>query len=130
MVSRDGTTFTTELRTVDFQAPNLDGVSSFGEDGSGELYLCTLGGTIFKIVPILPPAPEIADARLSGSNELLFTFQAIAGTGYVVESRPSFASGEWTPVGTYPAQPEDAPITVTNAVDGNAGFFRVRLETN
>jgi len=40
------------------------GVTSFGRDAYGELYICDLGGEVFKIVPAVPPAP----ARFVGSD--------------------------------------------------------------
>ena len=42
---------TNELRPVD-QTVNLGSISSFGEDKDGELYICDLGGELFKIIPL------------------------------------------------------------------------------
>ncbi len=40
-------------RTADLASSgvSIDQVSSFGEDGRGELYITDLGGEVFKIVP-------------------------------------------------------------------------------
>jgi len=34
---------------------SIDAISSFGEDGAGELYIVDRGGEIFKLVPVQPP---------------------------------------------------------------------------
>lgn len=39
--------------------PPYGGVSSFGRDASGELYICSLAGEVFKIVPVDAAAPLI-----------------------------------------------------------------------
>lgn len=39
---------TTELRPA---VGTIDSIASFGEDAAGELYICDLGGEVFKIVP-------------------------------------------------------------------------------
>jgi len=44
-------------RTAELVAPApfwLDSISSFGEDGRGELYVCNLSGQVFRIVPQSP----------------------------------------------------------------------------
>jgi glucose/arabinose dehydrogenase len=38
----------------------IGSISGYGEDARGELYVCDLGGEIFKIIPTEPPAPEWA----------------------------------------------------------------------
>ena len=35
---------------------SINQIASFGEDASGEMYICDLGGEIFKIVPVPEPA--------------------------------------------------------------------------
>ena len=50
------TTRTSEL------SPSSDGysissISAFGEDARGEIYICDLGGEVFKIIPETPPDP-------------------------------------------------------------------------
>ena len=35
----------------------INSVSSFGEDARGELYICDLGGEIYKVIPETPPCP-------------------------------------------------------------------------
>jgi len=46
---------TSELAPRD--ARTIDSVSSFGRDASGELYICDLGGEVFKLVPADATAP-------------------------------------------------------------------------
>ena len=31
--------------------PHVDGLASFGEDAAGELYVCSLDGQVFRLVP-------------------------------------------------------------------------------
>jgi glucose/arabinose dehydrogenase len=45
----DLTDRTAELKPSD--APSLGNISSFGEDAFGELYICDIGGSVYKIVP-------------------------------------------------------------------------------
>ncbi len=40
---------------------SIDNISSFGEDGSGEIYIVDLGGEVFKIVPVLDPVPTLSE---------------------------------------------------------------------
>jgi hypothetical protein len=40
---------------------SIDNISSFGEDGSGEVYIVDLGGEVFKIVPVLNPVPTLSE---------------------------------------------------------------------
>ncbi|HET9253228.1 MAG TPA: PQQ-dependent sugar dehydrogenase [Candidatus Eisenbacteria bacterium] len=53
---------------------SIDNLSSFGEDARGEMYLCDIGGEVFKIVPVDPsdveptPMPARAELRLLGPN--------------------------------------------------------------
>ena len=49
-------------RTAELNAeggPGIGSVSSFGEDADGELYVCDLGGAVFKIVPRPAGAPPV-----------------------------------------------------------------------
>jgi glucose/arabinose dehydrogenase len=63
---------TAELDPVDPNF-NVNSISSFGEDRDGELYICDLGGEVFKIVPLssvgVPPtpAPRVPMLSLAGA---------------------------------------------------------------
>ncbi|MGH7724942.1 MAG: PQQ-dependent sugar dehydrogenase [Candidatus Eiseniibacteriota bacterium] len=44
-------------RTVELDPPGtiaINSISSFGEDAQGELYICDLGGEVFKVIPAVP----------------------------------------------------------------------------
>lgn len=54
-------------RTVELDPPGaltIDSPSSFGEDARGELYICDLGGEVFKIVP---NGPVVGDLNNDGA---------------------------------------------------------------
>jgi glucose/arabinose dehydrogenase len=63
---------TLELDPVN-QTINVNSISSFGEDAEGELYICDLGGEVFKIVPLAAvdvppsPAPRVPVLALAGA---------------------------------------------------------------
>ena len=70
-------------RTADFNAGNnaLSGVTAFGEDNAGEIYICDLAGTVSKIVPALQittasPLPQWTMGKAGFSQ----SFSAINGT--------------------------------------------------
>lgn len=127
VITHEGDDFSAEERTADFSAPNLDDPSSFGEDGAGELYICDLGGRVFKIVPVLPPPPEIGAAVLL-ENNFVFTFEGDAGIAYAIESRSAVGQGTWTTVHSLPPADVDGPISVTNELSAGTEFFRVRID--
>ena len=131
VISREGDEFMTVERTADFRPSgsptlNIPGPSSFGEDARGELYICDLDGDVFRIVPTLPPAPEITIESSPEPAEFVFSFSAAEGVPYTLESRTSLTTGDWTEVTTIPAPASDGPISVTNQIDQAAEYFRVR----
>jgi glucose/arabinose dehydrogenase len=53
-----------QQRQEELDPPGSDSIASivgFGEDGRGELYICDLGGQVFKIVPVDPPLDTDGD---------------------------------------------------------------------
>ena len=58
----------------------LGSISSFGEDASGELYICDLyDGNIFKIMPDTDPSPDVQNlTAISSDNDLVLHWTAIA----------------------------------------------------
>lgn len=44
----------------------IGSISGYGEDARGEIYVCDLGGEVFRIIPTTPPAPD--GACCFGSN--------------------------------------------------------------
>ena len=59
-VAADAHDWTSELAPTG--SATIDRISGFGEDGRGELYICDLGGEVFKIVPAAA-APGAAAAE-------------------------------------------------------------------
>jgi glucose/arabinose dehydrogenase len=62
---------TTELDPINTLI-NVNSISSFGEDAAGELYICDLGGEVFKIVPrasvgVSTPPPVALMLALAGA---------------------------------------------------------------
>lgn len=72
-------------RTVEL-APDsgyaINNISSFGEDGSGELYVVDLGGEVFKIIPV-PTIPTLSEWGMLIMGLLLLA----VGTAAVVRRR-------------------------------------------
>jgi hypothetical protein len=68
---------------------NINSIASFGEDGKGELYICDLGGEVFKIIPY-PTSVGGGDGRLATR----LTLEAAAPN----PSRASFALRVGLPV--------------------------------
>ena len=56
---------------------SIASISSFGEDAYGELYVCDLGGEIFKIVPDVPGGIVGADCNANGIDD---NCDLVAGT--------------------------------------------------
>lgn len=113
----------------------ISGVSSFGEDNAGELYICDYaGGTanmgeIYKIVSTVPPVIiRLVDVKLSDDGtKLEFTFPAKGGMGYEIETRATFNRGvDWQNHKTLPARTSDGNYTASVDVTGNHAFFRIR----
>jgi glucose/arabinose dehydrogenase len=63
---------TVELTPVE-AGVTVNSISSFGEDRDGELYMCDLGGELFKIVPLAavntgpPPAARVPRLSIAGA---------------------------------------------------------------
>jgi glucose/arabinose dehydrogenase len=59
-------------------------VSSFGEDEAGEIYVCDLGGALYRLDPVASPAPVLSgltpSAVIAGDPD--FTL-SVAGSGFV-----------------------------------------------
>jgi glucose/arabinose dehydrogenase len=72
---------TTELAPDSGQV--INDISSFGEDGSGELYIVDLGGEVFKIVPLPQTIPTLSEWGMIILALLLLAF----GTAAVIRRR-------------------------------------------
>jgi glucose/arabinose dehydrogenase len=112
----------------------LDQISSFGEDEQGELYVCDRGsdssptGAIYKIVSDAPVAPRVTSVEREG-GDLVFSFDAAATKRYVVEASSLLGQGSsWSDVTTVAAATTNRTVSITNAVTGDARYFRIRAE--
>jgi hypothetical protein len=106
----------------------INEISSFGEDEAGELYVCDLGGQVYRILAEGPVAPSISDVRREG-QDLIMSFDAVASQEYFVEASTLLGQGSsWSEVATVEALPSNRTVSVTNAVTGEARYFRVRSE--
>jgi len=56
----------------------ISDISSFGEDGSGELYIVDLGGEVFKIVPVPQTVPTLSEWGMIILALLLLAFGTVA----------------------------------------------------
>ena len=59
----DGVVATVQERTQEFSDAGISipFITSFGRDAEGEIYICSQGGDIYKIIPVGAAAPCIAD---------------------------------------------------------------------
>jgi glucose/arabinose dehydrogenase len=115
---------TTDMRSG---SPSVDEISSFGGDDQGELYVCDLGGQVYKIVAEGPAAPQIGAVQAEG-NEFVITFVAAAGQSYTVESRSPLAGGTWANEQVIASAATNRTVSVTNTLTGTERYFRLRSE--
>jgi glucose/arabinose dehydrogenase len=98
--------------------------TSFGEDASGEIYICDYAdGEIYKIV-----GDEIRLSAVQSSGmDFTVSFQAKAGQSYALESKSSLSSSaNWTTVTNVPSGGADRAITVSSPLNAAEQYFRVR----
>jgi glucose/arabinose dehydrogenase len=112
----------------------VDQISSFGEDDQGEIYVCDRGsetaatGAIYRIVSDTPAAPQVTDVQREG-GDLIFSFQAAASKSFVIEASSLLGQGSsWNDVMTVASATTNRTVSVTNAVTGEARYFRIRGE--
>ncbi|MFN0084333.1 MAG: PQQ-dependent sugar dehydrogenase [Blastocatellia bacterium] len=75
------------------------GISSFGEDEAGELYVVGLSGTVHRLVGSAPPAP-VSAASFRGAPFAAESIIAIFGTGFSNGTQAAGASLPTTLAGT------------------------------
>jgi glucose/arabinose dehydrogenase len=103
----------------------IGGVSSFGEDATGELYICDLAdGQIFRIVSADSPGITLAASR-SNNGDLQISFNASANQAYILEGMQAFGYTSWTTVTNVPAETARS-ITLSTPVTGEQRYFRLR----
>ncbi len=101
----------------------IGGVSSFGEDAAGEVYICDLSdGQVFRIVSTTPPGIQLA-AKRAENGDLQITFAATANQAYVLEGTEDYST--WTTVTNVPADAART-VTLTTPVTGERRYFRLR----
>jgi glucose/arabinose dehydrogenase len=107
----------------------IKSVSSFGEDGNGEVYVCELAaGRLHKIVPATAGAPSIGTTFDRGSSEFVLNFSAAAGQSYTLQARESLESGSsWTLVTNIPSGTANRTVALTNSVTGQQRYFRLTV---
>ncbi len=108
-------------------SPSFNEISSFGEDEEGELYVCDLGGQVYKLVPEGAAPPEIGGVETDGNN-FVIRFDAAAGQSYVLESSSPLTGGTWTAGDTIPSAPTNRTVSITNTLSGTERYFRLRGE--
>jgi uncharacterized repeat protein (TIGR03803 family) len=70
-------------------------------------------GTVFKLmVPLNPPANQISDIQIAGTN-VLVTIPSVTGDVYQLQSRTSLTAGAWADVEGQVTS-IGGPLTVTN----------------
>jgi glucose/arabinose dehydrogenase len=100
-------------------------LASFGEDALGEVYLCDLGGNIYRIVSMQAASLSLSDAQVNGDT-FTFRFTGSSNQSYIVEARDSMQTGAWQTV-TNVTTTASAPSAVfTDQLSGLQRFYRVR----
>jgi glucose/arabinose dehydrogenase len=91
-VTADVIEHTDELNPID--APVASGIVSFGEDALGEVYICTYGGTVFRI-----GVAEVADCDQDGLPDECETFTGncpdLNGDGSIGSADLAILLGAW-----------------------------------
>jgi len=128
-IAANGTNGTKTEITADIRSgsPSFNDISSFGEDSDGELYICDLGGQVYKIVAEGATAPQISAVQAEG-NEFVIQFEAAAGQGYTLEARSPLTGGAWTNEQVIASATTNRTLSVTNALTGTERYFRLRSE--
>ncbi len=109
----------------------ITSLSSFGEDGAGELYICDLtSGRILRIVSSTPTGLQLVAAR-SGTGDLRITFNAQNGQNYLLESAELLMERQsgvdpWKTITNVPASTARS-VTLDTPVTGTHQYFRLRV---
>ncbi len=74
--------------------------------------------------------PQLAASRLwlqtlPVPGSIAFSFEAITGKGYTVQSRTSLSTGAWLHLADFEAVPTNRTVHVTNTLIDPAHFYRV-----
>ncbi len=99
--------------------------TAFDDDGAYAI-------TDYKTVRVIdPPAPQIRNPRLIGSNAIAFEFNAQQAVKYSVERRHDFSTGAWSRLYPLPLYPTSTVVILTNQIppEPRATYFRLRAGT-
>jgi len=90
-------------------------------DDEGAYYPAALS----EVRVLQPPAPQLRNPRLAGTNAFLFDFDAISGVKYSVETRNDLSASAWERGAPFQTS---GTLTVTNPIPTapNQRFFRIR----
>ena len=129
-IATEGEGATTEI-TADIN-PNrtaVTGISSFGEDAQGELYVCALDtGRVYRILAEGPVPARISSVEREGEN-LVLSFVAAPNQAYTVEGSTILGAGSnWSTVEEVPSGATSRTVDITIPVTGDARFFRVSTQ--
>ncbi|HEY0548480.1 MAG TPA: hypothetical protein VGF13_02695, partial [Verrucomicrobiae bacterium] len=74
--------------------------------------------------------PQVAASRLwlqslPATGSIAFSFEAVAGKGYTVQSRTSLSTGVWLHLADFSPAPTNRTVQVTNSLVDPARFYRV-----
>ncbi len=129
-IATEGEAATTEITTdINPNRTAVTGVSSFGEDTQGELYVCALdNGRVYRILAEGPVAARISAVEREGEN-LVLSFVAAPNQAYTVEGSSVLGEeSDWTMVEEVPSGGTSRTVDVTIPVSGDARFFRVSTQ--
>ena len=103
----------------------IGNISSFGEDASGEVYVCALAdGEIYKIIGLRAEL-TISDPTLYG-DAFIFHFNAVPGQSYTVEQSESLAPANWQTFTNVTTSADTTEVAITDALSSAQRFYRVR----
>ena len=71
------------------------------------------------------PASRLWLQSLPATGSIAFSFEAVAGKGYTVQSRTSLSTGVWLHLADFEAVPSNRTVHVTNTLVDPARFYRV-----
>jgi len=110
---------------------SIGSIAGFGEDAYGEIYICDLGGEVFKIIPAAPaPGPDCnSNGRRDACDILANPSLDLNGNGVLDSCEPPFE-------GPTLLSPQDdaVGVSVTPTLDwtdtGNTTSYRVEVDDN
>ncbi|MDB6131567.1 MAG: hypothetical protein JWM04_2674 [Verrucomicrobiales bacterium] len=103
----------------------ISGISSFGEDGAGEIYFCDINhGTVFRIEQA--QAASFTFFRTDVGPVFKAQFNAASFQTYRIEFVNAFDSEVWTSFGSYGPFPYDTNLTFSTSLQPGNVFYRIK----